>query len=124
MSTNKQNSKGGIMSQVFAGAKRDFSVKKRPKKVPEVMETVQDSIPIYTVHEKRNLIEPYKGCFTKTYCIENINYQTASEAEQTAVILKWRAFLNSLGANVEMALTVFNQLTALPSRPQPDPQTN
>ena len=48
-----KNAKNGIMSKVFTGAKRNMALKARPEKVPEVMETVQDSIPIYTVHEKR-----------------------------------------------------------------------
>ena len=83
----------------------------RPKtrKVALVRQTVQASIPIQTVHEKENLIEPYEGCFIKIYRISNINYQTSTETEQDLVLTKWRAFLNSLGTNQEMQLTLFNR---------------
>ena len=100
--------KNGFLALLMNGIRKDLK-KGRVRKVPEVMETVQDSIPIYTVHEKRNLIETYPGCFTRTYAIENINYRTASEAEQESILTKYRTFLNSLGSNTEMSLTLFNR---------------
>lgn len=86
-----------------------LGLKTKPKMVPTVMETTQASIPIKTVHDKDNLIEPYDGCYTRSYTISNINYQTASETEQEIILTKWRAFLNSLGSNEEMQLTIFNR---------------
>lgn len=80
-----------------------------PHKRPMCVETAQASIPITTAHDKYNIIEPYEGCYTKSYAISNINYQTASEDEQDTILTHWRAYLNSLGANTEMALTVFNR---------------
>ena len=85
------------------------ALRPRPKKIGLVRQTVQASIPIQTVHEKENLIEPYEGCFIKIYRISNINYQTSTETEQDLVLTKWRAFLNSLGTNQEMQLTLFNR---------------
>ena len=75
-----KNKQQDIIGNTVNVLKKDLQ-RKRPKKVPEVMETIQASIPIFTVHEKRNLIETYKDCFTRSYSIDNINYQTASEAE-------------------------------------------
>ena len=75
----------------------------------DVKETVQDSVPIWAVHEKENIIESYPGCYVKCYKLTNINYQTATEDEQDSVLTKWRAYLNSLGNNQEMQLTIFNR---------------
>lgn len=79
------------------------------RKMPVCIETIQGSIPIYAVHDRVNLIEPYKNCYTRSYNLTNINYQTASENEQDLILTKWRAYLNSLGSNMEMNLTVFNR---------------
>ena len=85
------------------------NIKLKIQKIPTVRETVQATIPIKTVHDKANLIESYDGCYTRTYEIANINYQTASEPEQESILTKWRAFLNSLGSESEMQLTIFNR---------------
>lgn len=84
-------------------------VVRKPKVMNDSAQTVQDSIPIMTVHDRENLIESYEGCFTRSYHLANINYQTASETEQDAILQKWRAFLNSIGTNMEMALTIYNR---------------
>lgn len=99
--------KKGIWEILIGGIRRDMSLGARL--VPEVMETVQDSVPVYCVHEGRNLIETGPGLFTRMYAVENINYRTASEQEQESILTKYRAFLNSLGSNTEMALTLFNR---------------
>ena len=80
-----------------------------PKKLPDVRETIQSSIPIQSVHDKQNLIESYRGFFTRTYEMSNMNYQTVSESEQDATLTRWRAFLNSIGVNEELQLTIFNR---------------
>lgn len=78
--------------------------------IPErVVETVQDSIPIDTVHDRDNLIESYPGQYSRMYRISEINYQTLSEEEQEHIFERYRAFLNSLGSNTEFALTIHNR---------------
>ena len=72
-------------------------------------QTVQDSIPVSAVHEKYNLIETDEGTFTKSYKLTNLNYHTASEDEQTVILSKWRSYLNGLGSNMEMSLTIYNR---------------
>ena len=99
----KNNRKKGL---TFGGQNIKF---KKPPKMPSVIETMQDSIPIQTVHEKYGLIETYEGCFTKSYKIENINYRTATDDEQEILLTRWRALLNSLGVRMEFALTVLNR---------------
>lgn len=117
MANNNSFSAKNVQAQAIKEANKkkgtsqigNLLLKKKPKKVPICMETMQASIPIQSVHEQYNLIETYDECYTKTYSITNINYQTASESEQDSMLTKWRAFLNSLGSNTEMALTVFNR---------------
>ena len=82
----KENQKQSTVATLFGlPVKQGVSVGKS--------ETIQASIPIKTVHDKANLIESYDGCFTRSYEISNINYQTSSEPEQDILLTKWRAFL-------------------------------
>lgn len=72
-------------------------------------QTLQESIPIYAVHEEFNLIETYPGCYTKSYAIGEINYQMATEEEQDILFDIWKGVFKSLGANVEFAQSIFNR---------------
>lgn len=78
---------------------------------PEIkaVETVQDSIPIMTVHDKDNLIESYPGEFSRTYRLGDINYSTQSDEEQERIFERWRAFINSAGVSTELQLSIFNR---------------
>lgn len=78
---------------------------------PEIraVETVQDSIPIMTVHDKDNLIESYPGSFSRTYRLGDINYSTQSDEEQERIFERWRAFINSAGVSTELQLSIFNR---------------
>ncbi len=71
--------------------------------------TTQDSVPIFSVHEKENLIETYPGFFTRGYDIVENNYQTETAEVQEAMLKKWRALLNSVGTNCEMGITIHNK---------------
>lgn len=88
---------------------RFFRMFSRTRKMKSVIETVQESIPIYTVHEKDNLIEVYPGCYTRSYHIDNINYRTASDNEQDVILTRFRSFYNSLGVKMEVQLTAINR---------------
>ena len=54
MATNKQKSKSSVLSSLFDYAKKDIK-KATSKKIPDVIETVQGSIPIYSIHENRDI---------------------------------------------------------------------
>lgn len=90
-------------------ATMNMLIKSKPKVMPECITTIQRSIPIRTVFDKHNLIESYENCYTRTYELTNLNYQTASEDEQVLTISKWRSFLNSVGSNMELNLSLFNR---------------
>ena len=73
------------------------------------VQTVQDTVPIYAVHENANLIESYPGCFSKSYEIKEINFQTSTVEEQELTMTKYRSLINSWGSNMEAAITIFNR---------------
>ena len=71
--------------------------------------TIQDSIPIYAVHEQVGLIETYPGFFTRSYYIGETNYQSETEDVQQNLFIRLRSVFNALGSNVEMGITIFNK---------------
>ena len=91
----------------FAGlmSKKDSNMP--PKEI--CIQTVQKSVPILAVHEKNNLIEAYPGCFSKTYSLQELNFQSSTTEEQELTMSKYRAILNSFGSNMEVAITIFNR---------------
>ncbi len=78
---------------------------------PKVLykKTVQDSIPIWGVHEKVNLIETYPGFFTRSYWIKENNYQSETEEREEEMYIDYRKVLNSLGTNEEYAVSIMNR---------------
>ena len=81
------------------------------KDMPELrpgISSMQESIPIYAVHEKENLIEVFPGYFVKSYYMRQINYMTASEEEQENILMGWRDVYNSLG-DAKISLTTINK---------------
>ena len=81
------------------------------KTAPRVLykKTVQDSIPVYAVHEKENLIETYPGMFTRSYWLKENNYQSETEEREEEIYINYRKVLNSLGTNEEYAISIMNR---------------
>ena len=81
------------------------------RKAPRVLykKTVQDSIPIFAVHERENLIETYEGFFTRSYWIKENNYQSETEEREEDMYIDYRKVLNSLGTNEEYAVSIMNR---------------
>lgn len=78
-----------------------------PKKIK--VTTTQESIPIHTVHIKEGIIETYPTCYTRTYSLSDINYQTATEDDQANLFLKYKTFINSIGDNCTCSITIYNR---------------
>lgn len=93
----------GLLGKVF----KNSTVHSAPRVLGRM--TVQDSIPIAAVHEKENLVETYPGLFTRLYTLGENNYQTETLEVQEQMFAGFRSALNSLGADCEIAFTVFNQ---------------
>ena len=88
---------------------RLLSAFRKPKKMKDVKETVQDSIPIMTIHENENIIESYPGCYVKNYHLDEINYRTCSDKEQDIILTTLRSFYNCLGIRMECTLHSINR---------------
>ena len=71
--------------------------------------TAQDSVPIYAVHDRENLIETYPGFFTRCYYIVENNYQTETMEVEESMLKKWRALINSVGTNCEFSISIHNK---------------
>ncbi len=71
--------------------------------------TTQDSVPIFAIHEKDNLIETYPGLYTRMYQIQENNYQTETEETQQQIFIKLRSIFNSISEDCECAITIFNR---------------
>ena len=80
----------------------------KPRKKMTV-NTVQESIQMHAVHALEGIIETYPTCFTKMYVLSDINYQTATEEDQTNMYLKYKTFVNSIGNNSECAISIYNR---------------
>ena len=96
-------------SDVIVGIKKGFSGYEQKPPIELCKLTVQDSVPIYAIHEKDNLIETYPGLYTRMYLIGENNYQTETEESQQSIFVELRSFFNSIGANCECAVSVFNR---------------
>lgn len=71
--------------------------------------TMQDSVPIFAVHDRYNIIEPYEGMYTKSYRIGENNYQTETAEVENNLLQQYRKFMNSLGDQYECAITILNK---------------
>lgn len=73
------------------------------------IETIQQTVPIFSIHEKYGLIETYPGCYVRSYYIGDNNYMTAPDDEQLKMFADWRRLLNSFGNNMEFAVSINNR---------------
>ena len=103
MSSKKKQKNKIDVAALFS--KKDTSMP--PKEI--CVQTVQKSVPILAVHEKNNLIEAYPGCFSKSYTLQELNFQSSTIEEQELTMSKYRAILNSFGSNMEVAITILNR---------------
>lgn len=84
------------------------NLKKEAKKF-KIPKTVQDSIPYYAVYQDEGIIETEPGVFTKSYLLEDINYQIAKYEEKTKMFEKYGQFLSSFDENLKIQITINNK---------------
>lgn len=104
---NKNAVKNDKVAKILGGMKKGIAGNKPPLNLCRL--TSQDTVPIYAVHEKENLVETYPGFYTRTYQISENNYQTDTEDVQYQTFAGLRSIFNSLGVNCEMSFSVFNR---------------
>lgn len=100
------------------------SLQKKASKL-KIPKSVQDSIPYYRVYSDSGIIEVEPGKFTKSYLLEDVNYQVAKDAEQAEMFMKYGEFLNAFDPTCRVQITVnqrninmeeFEEETMLPMR--------
>lgn len=85
--------------------KTSRNLKKRSKKL-KIPKTVQDSIPYNGVYKDEGIIEIAPGKFTKTYLLDDVNYQVAKTDEQEEMFIKYGEFLNSFDPTTKFQITI------------------
>lgn len=81
------------------------ALKAKTKKL-QVPKTVQDSIPYYAVYPNKGIIETSPGVFTKSYLLQDINYQIAREDEQYNMFMEFGKLLNGFEPSVNFEITI------------------
>lgn len=88
--------------------KKDKEKKNQPKKSNKVRKSVQRSIPYETVFPN-GIIMCGQGVYSKSYKLEDANFQTADQSIQENMYLDYEGLLNSINVNATMQVTVFNR---------------
>ena len=78
------------------------------KKAVNIPKNVQESIPYKSVYPN-GIIEDRNGYFSKSYVIEDANFQTESEEKRTSMFLDYEKLLNSVTPGMRGQLTIFNR---------------
>lgn len=82
--------------------------KKRGNNGLKIPRTVQESIPYEAVYQN-GIIEIEPGIYSKSYKIEDVNFQIASDDEQENIFNRYIDFLNSFDSDVKLQLCIFNR---------------
>lgn len=87
--------------------------KKTGKKGPvsdglHIPKTVQQSIPYIRVYEN-GIIETEKGRYSKSYKLDDVNFQIASQEEQENIFLAYSDLLNTFGPEVSIQISINNR---------------
>lgn len=87
-------------------AERKLKQKTKKLKIPK---TVQESIPYSCVYPDSGIIETSDGVFTKSYLLDDVNYQIANPAEQETMFLRYADLLNSFEVGSRFQITINQQ---------------
>ena len=88
--------------------KSERKVKRKTKKL-RIPKTAQDTIPYTCVYPDTGIIETAEGIFTKSYRLDDVNYQIANQAEQENMFLRYADLLNSFEVGSKFQITINQQ---------------
>lgn len=95
--------------------KKEKNLSKTQKKQPglkkmgktlKIPKTVQQTIPYYAVYEEEGIIEITPGTFTRSYLLEDINYQIAKMQEQEEMFRSYGEILNGFNPAMRFQFTI------------------
>lgn len=98
------------------------ALKQKAKKL-SIPRSVQDTIPYKRVYPDTGIIEIADGIFSKSYQLDDVNYQAAKDEDQTVMFLKYCELINSFDSSTRFQITInqkninlseFEALTMLP----------
>ena len=81
------------------------ALKKRAKKLV-IPKTVQDTIPYVRVYPDSGIIEIEDGVFSKSYLLDDVNYNVAKPEEQADMFLKYAEFMNAFDTTTKFQITI------------------
>ncbi len=102
---DKKPSKKETVKKTLSPKKSKKEVKKKASKL-KIPKTVQDSIPYYAVYPDNGIIEIEPGVFSRSYLLQDVNYQIAKEEEQYEMFSKFGQLLNSFEPSIKFEFTI------------------
>lgn len=84
-----------------------LNLTKQIAKIDNLPKNVRESIPFRGITSE-GIIETYKGTFTKSYHVEDVNFDIASDEEQIRIFKRFNELLNSFNENIRWQFTIFN----------------
>lgn len=80
---------------------------KKVAKIDRLPKNVRDSIPLCGFMPN-GIIETYPGTFTKSYKLEDVNFNIAPLEEQESIFKNYMNFINAFNENIKWQFTIFN----------------
>lgn len=100
-----ENNIKGKKGKAPSPRKSQKQLKERSSKL-KVPRTVADTIPYFAVYPDNGIIETKPHIFTKSYLLQDINYQIAKDEEQFDMFMKFGQLLNSFDPTVHFEITI------------------
>lgn len=97
--------------------KKSTTMSKRRRAKTSIPKSVQDTIP-YIADYEEGLFEVAPNRYSKTIEMRDINYMVAKEEEQIAIFCKYGEFLNYFTEDMNLQITIHNQVVAKKVREQ------
>ena len=72
----------------------------------KIPKTAQESIPYQHVFPDTGIFEIEPGYYSKSYLLDDVNYQNAKDAEQAEMFMQYGVFLNSFDPSCRIQVTV------------------
>ncbi len=93
---------------LFYSSRKEFAELKKPQNVyREKPQNVQETLEVLRL-APNGIMEAGEGCYTKSYYINDANYNTLTYEEQLDFFMKWNKLMNSI--DQPFKITYFNKL--------------
>lgn len=91
-----------------ARKKSEKALRKKAKMLI-IPKTAQQTIPYFRVYPESGVIETKPGVFSKGYLLQDINYTSAKDEEQTEIFLKFAEFMNTFDPTTKFQFVISQQ---------------